>query len=309
MRDELSIRVNDIYSGANITGMSDREFSLFSSLIYNNLGIKMPPIKKLMLTSRLNKRLKALELNTFGDYYDFLCSDKGRSEEFSRMIDAVTTNKTEFFREPDHFGILIKKVLPDLVESELFLERKMVNIWSAGCSSGEEAYTIAMVMSEYFSGRNSSFSILATDISSRVLQAGYDAIYSESVIEPIPSMLRKKYLMRGTGDKRGLFRIIPSLRERVTFRQLNLIDSRFEVPEVIDIIFCRNVIIYFDKNTQMELFRKLYSHLAPGGYLFIGSSESLYGVNSDFIPAGPTVYRKPFMRTGSKGIQEDHSGE
>jgi len=295
MPDKINISEESSCPVNGVVNMSDNEFNLFSTLIYSRLGIKMPPAKKLMLISRLTKRLKVLGFRSYKEYYDFLCTEKGKSEEFNKMIDAVTTNKTDFFREPDHFDILVKKVLPDLVASENFIERKMVNIWSAGCSTGEEAYTLAMVMSEFFPDikGNSKFSILATDISPKVLQAGYDAIYTESVIQQIPFSMRQKYLMRGTGDKKGLFRIIPSLRERVTFKQLNLMDNQFNVDTDMDIIFCRNVIIYFDKDTQKMLFNKFYKHLVPGGYLFIGSSETLYGVNSDFIPAGPTVYRKP----------------
>lgn len=293
MPDNINISDETSFPGAAVLHMSDNEFSLFSTLIYSRLGIKMPPTKKLMLISRLTKRLKVFGFRSYKEYYDYLCTEKGKSEEFNKMIDAVTTNKTDFFREPDHFDILVKKVLPDLTASENFNERKMVNIWSAGCSTGEEAYTLTMVMSEYFSGNKSKFRILATDISPKVLQTGHDAIYSESIIQPIPVSLRQKYLMRGTADKKGLFRIIPPLRERVTFKQLNLMDSKFNVDTDMDIIFCRNVIIYFDKETQKELFKKFYKHLVPGGYLFIGSSETLYGVNSDFVPAGPTVYRKP----------------
>ncbi len=293
MPDNVNTSLEEAFPGTGLITMSDKEFSLFSTLIYNRLGIKMPPVKKLMLTSRLMKRLKVHGLRSYKDYYDFLCSEKGESEEFNKMIDAVTTNKTDFFREPDHFNILTKTVLPELILTENFIERKVINIWSAGCSTGQEAYTLTMVMSEFFNGMKSKFSILATDISPKVLQAGYDAIYTESVIEPIPDYMRQKYLMRGTGDKSGLFRIIPPLRERVTFKQLNLMDNQFNVPMNMDIIFCRNVIIYFDKETQVELFKKFYKHLVPGGYLFIGSSETLYGINNDFIPAGPTVYKKP----------------
>lgn len=291
--DRTDISLETAFPGTGVVTMSDSEFSLFSRLIYSRLGIKMPETKKLMLTSRLNKRLKALGYRSYREYFDYISTDRGESEEFNKMIDAVTTNKTDFFREPDHFDILLKKVLPELVQSENFNERKMVNIWSAGCSTGQEAYTITMVMSEFFSGMHGRYNILATDISPKVLQAGNEAIYTESVIEPIPVSLRQKYLMRGTGDKVGLFRIIPALREKVTFKQLNLMDDHFNVSTFMDVIFCRNVIIYFDKPTQIELFKKFYKHLVPGGYLFIGSSETLYGINNDFVPVGPTVYKKP----------------
>jgi chemotaxis protein methyltransferase CheR len=294
-QNETNISAEENFLAPAIAVMSDKEFSLFSGLIYNRLGIKMPPVKKLMLVSRLNKRLKFYGYNTYEEYYNFLCSDKGKTDEFNNMIDAVTTNKTDFFREPDHFNILAKKVLPEVVQSEIFIERKMVNIWSAGCSTGEEPYTISMVLSDFFSDKKSigDFHILATDISARVLQSGYEAVYSEGIIEPVTVPMRQKYLMRGTGDKKGLFRIIPHLRKKVNFKQLNLMSKQFNINTKMDIIFCRNVVIYFDKPTQVELFKKFYNQLVPGGYLFIGSSETLYGVNSDFIPAGPTVYRKP----------------
>lgn len=290
--EKVKITEEALSSFGAVTQMGDKEFELFSKLIYSRLGIKMPPVKKLMLTSRLVKRLKALGFASYTQYYEYLCTDKGKSEEFNKMIDAVTTNKTDFFREPDHFDFLVTRVLPELVESKNFKDKKTINVWSAGCSTGEEAYTITMVMSDFFSDMN-KFNILATDISSRVLQAGCEAVYAESAIQPIPLNIRQKYLMRGTGDKAGLFRIIPELRQKVAFRQLNLMDSQFNVRPDMDIIFCRNVIIYFDKETQKKLFEKFYKHLVPGGYLFIGSSESLYGVNDDFLSVVPTVYKKP----------------
>lgn len=282
-----------LFPGTSSLDMTDREFTLFSTLIYSRLGIKMPYTKKLMLISRLAKRLRLLGLRSFNDYYEYISAGPGRSDEFIKMVDAVTTNKTDFFREPDHFDILSGKVLGEITGSALFKERNRVNVWSAGCSSGEEAYTISMVLSEYFKGDLSRFSILATDISTRVLGAGAEAVYSESVVEHIPQEYKKKYLMRGTGEKAGFYRIVPELRNRVAFRRLNLMDENFAVDEIMDIIFCRNVIIYFDRETQTKLFKKFYRHLAAGGYLFIGSSETLYGINDDFKPVGPTVYKKP----------------
>ena len=210
-------------------------------------------------------------------------------------VDAVTTNKTDFFREPRHFEFLAKKVLPELTASENCSDEDAISAWSAGCSTGQEPYTLAMVFSEFFSGKMDRFRIFATDVSRKVLQAGCDAIYTEDVIQSIPVIFRKKYLMRGTGDKAGLFKIIPELRERVSFRQLNFMDNRFTVETQFNIIFCRNVIIYFDKETQIKLFRKLYNHLVPDGYLFIGSSETLNGINDRFVSAGPTVYKKPII--------------
>jgi chemotaxis protein methyltransferase CheR len=272
--------------------MTDMEFELFSNMIYSVTGIKMPPVKKLMLTSRLSKRMKALEIKSYSQYYDYICSPEGRSAEFHRMIDAVTTNKTDFFRESDHFSILAERVIPELTARTRFMQGNPINIWSAGCSTGEEPYTIGMVASDYFGENRSSVSILATDISTRVLETAVNGIYTENAIKPIPLYLRKKYILRGKGDKAGLFRISPDIRKMVTFRKLNLMDKRLIPGAEMDIVFCRNVIIYFDRGTQAELFDKFYDTMAPGGYLFIGSSETLHGISDKFIPAGPTVYRK-----------------
>lgn len=272
--------------------MTDKEFLLFSNLIYSVTGIKMPPVKKLMLTSRLSKRIKLLGFKSFREYYDFVCTPEGRSDEYHRMIDAVTTNKTDFFREPDHFGILAGRVLPELTAKEKFRQGNPINIWSAGCSTGEEPYTIAMAVSEYFGGNRAPVTILATDISTKVLNTAVNGIYTEANIKPIPLPLRKKYILRGKGERQGVFRIAPEIRKMVNFRKLNLMDDRFTFGERMDIVFCRNVIIYFDRATQTALFDRFYDIMSPGGYLFIGSSETLHGISDRFAQAGPTVYRK-----------------
>ncbi len=278
------------------TVMSEKEFALFSSMIYSGTGIKMPPVKKLMLTSRLIKRMKLLEIKSFKQYYEYVCSPEGKVNEYFRMIDAVTTNKTDFFRENAHFEILVNMVLPELSAKEKFVKGNPVNIWSAGCSTGEEPYTIAMVTSDFFSRERMKgkepVSILATDISTKVLNSAVNAVYSEDSIKPVPHTLRKKYLLRGKGEKQGMFRIAPEIRKMVNFKKLNLMDERFNLDVEIDIVFCRNVIIYFDRDTQRELFNRFYDVISPGGYLFIGSSETLQGLNDRFVPAGPTVYRK-----------------
>lgn len=275
-----------------VTTMSEKEFKLFSSMIYSATGIKMPPVKRLMLTSRLSKRIKVLKMKSFNEYYDYICSPAGMAGEYHRMIDAVTTNKTDFFRESGHFSILSNRVLPELSETARFRQGNPINIWSAGCSTGEEPYTIAMVASDFFSDNRTSVSILATDISTKVLNTAVNGVYTEPAIKPVPLPLKKKYILRGKGDKQGLFRISPEIRKMVNFRKLNLMDRRFNLGVDMDIVFCRNVIIYFDRPTQAELFDKFYEIIVPGGYLFIGSSETLHGLNEKFVPAGPTIYRK-----------------
>ena len=292
--------------------MSDGLFSRFSEFIYAECGIKLTAAKKTMLTVRLLKRLRALGMNSFGQYYDYVYSPEGRLEELTRMIDVVSTNKTDFFRESAHFDFLRNRGLPNLVSSKNNDSYKKLNIWSAGCSSGEEPYTLAMVLSEFFNGRRNKdqamrdqqlgepstrplhrFSILATDISTRMLATAKKAIYPKRMVEPVPPMMKRKYLMRGKGSQNGFCRVVPELRNCINFQRLNLMDRDFGIRVPMDIIFCRNVIIYFDRQTQIALFEKFYDQLVTGGYLFIGHSESLHGISDRFDPVATTIYRKP----------------
>ena len=278
----------------NIPTMSDVEFKRFSDYIYLECGINLPLAKRIMLTARLYKRLRALGMKNFSDYYDYVLSPKGYDEELGSMIDVVTTNKTEFFREAGHFDYLADFALPELTNSKRFRLSNRINLWCAGCSTGEEAYTLAIVLSEFFnSNRKGEFSILATDISTQVLSKAEQAIYCEDTVKTVPMELKRKYMMRGKGSKVGFCRIVPELRNCITFKRLNLIDKDFGIRTMMDIIFCRNVVIYFDKQTQTELFRKFYNQLAPGGYLFIGNSETLHRLNDQFKSVAPTIYRKP----------------
>ncbi len=285
---------NYAISDHSMAEMCDREFRLFSDLIYTVLGIKMPPAKKLMLTSRLNKRLRALKLLTFEQYYNYILSPEGRKKEYHLMINAVTTNKTEFFREAAHFNVLVKKILPELIQGSRFKTNKKLYAWSAGCSTGEEPYTLAIVLADFFSNKTGDFNILATDISTKVLSAAVNAVYNNESIKPVPLNLKKKYLLRGKGTKKGVSRIVPGLREKITFQRLNFMDRDFKIKTKtkMDIIFCRNVVIYFDRETQVEFFKKLYNQLVPDGYLFIGSSETLFGINDKFVSIGPSIYKK-----------------
>ena len=199
------------------------------------------------------------------------------------MINQVTTNKTDFFREPAHFDYLIGKTLPELTRS-----RKTVTIWSAGCSSGEEPYTLAMVVKEFGCG----FLILATDISTKVLDKAKLAVYDDEQVSPIPDPFKKKYLLKSKDPKKNLYRVTPELRERVRFRRLNFMDGDFGFREPIDIIFCRNVIIYFDKPTQERLLNRFCEQLAQDGYVFMGHSEALLGMDVPLMAVAPTIYRR-----------------
>jgi chemotaxis protein methyltransferase CheR len=243
-----------------------------------------------MIEARLQKRLRALGLTSFCRYCDYLFSPKGMADELVNMIDVVTTNKTDFFREPTHFSYLTDKAL------QAILSRggtgKNVTVWSAGCSSGEEAYTLAIVLQEFADYHDLDFTILASDISTRMLEKARLAIYDEERVAPIPPELRKKYLLRSKDREKGVYRIVPELRERVTFHRVNFMEGDRWFKEPIDVIFCRNVIIYFDKPTQERLLNKLCRCLCANGYLFLGHSETLLGMNLPLVQVSPTVYRK-----------------
>ncbi|HKZ18401.1 MAG TPA: protein-glutamate O-methyltransferase [Geobacteraceae bacterium] len=289
--------INDTASGEilpatnNSVPMSAKEFRLLSRLVESSCGIKMPDSKRSMLESRLQKRLRSLELRSFKAYFDLLASPEGRRHELTRMIDAVTTNKTDFFREPAHFRYLAGQVLPEMIGKGAC---GTLRVWSAGCSSGEEPYTLAMVLSEYASNHGRfPFSILATDICTTVLEKASRGIYEEEKIAPVSHELREKYLLRSRDRSRGVVRIAPELRSLVKFRRLNFMNDTFSLCEPMHIIFCRNVLIYFDRPTQEALLNKFCRHLVPGGYLFLGHSETINGMQVPVVQVDSTIYRKP----------------
>ena len=273
--------------------MKNGEFQQFSSFIYDHVGIQLPPSKKTMLESRLAKRLKNLGIPSFADYGNFVFSAEGQQTELVHLIDVVTTNKTDFFREPGHFKFLTQTALPTIMRQRSNPRTHPVRIWSAGCSSGEEPYTLAMVLSEFAAEqRDFRFTILASDISTRILAAAKKAIYPEERTDDISMTMKKKYLLRSRDKKNSLVRICPELRAKITFRRINFMDSDFGIREKMDIIFCRNVVIYFDKPTQQNLMQKFHQQLRPGGFLFLGHSETLNGIDVDFKSVGSTVYMK-----------------
>lgn len=271
--------------------MAERTFARFSKFIQTELGIKMPAAKKTMLQARLQKRLWKLGLASFDDYCDYLFSHEGLEQELAHMIDVVTTNKTEFFREPKHFEYLVERVLPDLIKHRGL--REQCTLWCAGCSTGEEPYTLAMVLHDFAVQQpDFHFFILGTDISTRALEQAKLGIYEEDRTEPIPSLLRRKYLLRSKERDKTVVRIAPELRAVVKFRRLNFMDRNFGLRESMDIIFCRNVIIYFDRPTQEAVLDRICNYLNPGGYLFTGHSETLNGMNLPLTPVAHTVYQQ-----------------
>ena len=274
--------------------MSAGDFSRLSGFISSRCGIKLPPAKKTMLEGRLRKRLRSLGLASFSDYCEYLFSQGGLEDECVHMVDMVTTNKTDFFREPQHFHFLTQKVLPQLTQELGWGTREnSLRIWSAGCATGEEPYTLAMFLSEFAGATaNFHFSILATDISTRVLDKARRAVYEHEAIEPVPLTWRKKYLMRSRDRSKDLVRIAPELRALVHFRSLNFMDDNYHLREPQAVIFCRNVLIYFDKPTQLAVLQRLCQHLRRGGYLFIGHSETLHSLDLPLVQSAPTIYRK-----------------
>lgn len=274
--------------------MSDREFNYLKDLVNSQCGIKLSPVKKCMLNSRLVKRLRALGLNSFRQYCQYLKSNDGLSKELPNMLDLVTTNKTEFFREKHHFDFLSQHILPQFVSQiEHSGQKDPLVIWSAGCSSGEEPYTLAMVLASFFEKTSfQDFSIIGTDICNDALHSAKQAIYSEEKILPIPKPMKKKYLMQGKGPFRGFYRVVPELRKKVVYRYFNLLNADFGNKESYLTIFCRNTMIYFDKKMQADLLEKFYAKLVPGGYLFIGHSETLQGQTDKFERVAVSVYKK-----------------
>jgi chemotaxis protein methyltransferase CheR len=272
-------------------GLSNEDFDRLRSLIYRESGINLGSDKKTMMEVRLKRRLRGLRLSSFEEYCSRVFSARGREAELVHLIDVITTNKTDFFREPAHFEFLIHKALPELARLKGAARRSL--IWSAGCSTGEEPYTLAMLLSEYAAGRAGfRFDILATDICTEVLAKASLGIYKAEAAAPVPPDLRRRYFMRSRDPDSELLRVVPELRAAVEFRRLNFMDADFGVCEPVEMIFCRNVIIYFDRATQNRLLEKLMRHLAPGGFFFAGHSESLQAMTLPLDPVAPSVYRK-----------------
>jgi chemotaxis protein methyltransferase CheR len=271
--------------------MTDEDFKRLSTFVYGELGIKMPYPKKVMLQCRLQKRVSDLKMSSFAEYLEYVFSKEGQDDEMIRMIDLVTTNKTDFFREPSHFDYLRDVVLPGLMEEKP--SRKTIRIWSSACSSGEEPYTIAIVLKDFLEDYPEvDFEIFGTDISTRILQKASLAIYTEDRITGIPIETKRKYFMRSKDPFEKTVRLIPEIRSKVVFQRMNLMDNYYDLEREFDIIFCRNVLIYFDRPSQQNVINKLASKLRPDGYFFLGHSESITNMKVPLRQIRPTIFRK-----------------
>lgn len=270
-------------------GISSRDYARLCKLIYAEAGIHLGPEKRIMLEVRIKRRLRALGLGSYGEYCDYLFGHKGTKEETVPLIDVVTTNKTDFFREPGHFDFLAEEALPEMTArngNQLF-------IWSAGCSTGQEPYTLAMVLSEYaLTHPGFRFRILATDISTTVLAKAEMGVYTSEAANPVPETLKRKYFMRSRDRDSNRVRVVPELRRLVEFRRLNFMANDYGLAEKADAIFCRNVIIYFDRPTQERILKRLSSCLVPQGYMFVGHAETLHDMNLPLAPVAPALYRR-----------------
>jgi len=267
--------------------LTDRDFRRFSELVYAKCGINLHEGKKTLVRARLGKRLRQGGFKDFNTYYQFV-SQSENEQELVQLLDAISTNLTSFFREEKHFDFLKEKVFPVFVEKR----QKKIRVWSAGCSSGEEPYSLAICSFEYFGASNGyDIQILASDISTRVLNQARQAVYKEERVANIKQALLRKYFQRGVGMQEGNVRVKPFVRNAVQFERINLMEP-FPFQNKFDIIFCRNVMIYFDKETQERLVNKFSEALTGGGYLFIGHSESLTGVTHPLKYTMPTIYCK-----------------
>jgi chemotaxis protein methyltransferase CheR len=273
--------------------MSDADFRRLSEFIESELGIRMPDTKRVMLESRLQKRLRKFGFNSYKAYVDYIFSDEGRESELINMIDAVTTNKTDFFREAEHFDYLMDKILPAAEAKDGAGIVRPFALWSAGCSTGEEPYTIAMVLEERRTvDPRFSYRIFASDLSTKVLDKAKEAVYEDQKVEVVPMSFKKKYMLRSKAKDQGLVRMKPEIRAHIAFARINFMDDRYPVNESFDVIFCRNVIIYFERAIQEAILKKLCTHLRAGGWLILGHSETLTGMNMPLRGVAPTVYMK-----------------
>lgn len=266
--------------------ITKQEYDRIRTLLYQESGISLGENKQSLVVSRLSKRLRELEIDSFAAYYDHVRQDDSGGE-FTRMLDLLSTNKTDFFREPKHFDYLREQILPTL-ERE-----KRIRIWSSACSTGEEPYTIAITLHEHVKNPASwDMRILASDISTRVLAHAAAGLYGEERITTVSPDIVRRHFLKGRGKSAGLVKVKPHLSKLIKFRRLNLMSETFPITSPLDLIFCRNVMIYFDRPTQERLIAKFHRYLKPGGHLFIGHSESLQWLQHDFVTVAPTIYRK-----------------
>lgn len=268
--------------------LTDGQFERFRALVRRHAGIALRDEKKQLVCSRLSKRLRALQITSFDEYYALVEREEASGDELQKLLNAITTNKTNFFREAHHFELLTEELRRRSATGGL----SSLRVWSAGSSTGEEAYTILMTIAEALPAWESlDLRLLASDIDTNVLAVGERAVYDQRCLDDVPPALAQRWLIHGTGDKAGLVRVRRELRQRASFRQVNFVAESWPVRATFDAIFCRNALIYFDQPTQNRIVDRLLSHLRPDGLLFLGHAESMAGARPDLSNLGRTSYR------------------
>lgn len=265
--------------------LKDKDFQFIKQFIVKQAGIELSEAKRNLVYSRLVRRLRVLKLKTFSDYCDYL--ESGDEEELEHCVNALTTNLTSFFREVHHFDFLQNELLPRLIREKA---DKELRVWSAGCSTGEEPYSLAMVLAEKMPA-DWNIHLLATDLDSNVVATGAAGQYTLDRITGISDARRKRWFLRGKGANEGQVLVRKELRDMISFNRLNLLDP-WPFKHKFDFIFCRNVVIYFSKDTQRVLFDRYADQLQPNGHIFIGHSENLYRVSDRFKLLGSTIYQR-----------------
>lgn len=272
--------------------ISDKEFRQLREFIYLHTGIALSDHKRALVCSRLGKRLRHIGLQKYQDYYHLLVEQDPNGDELTHMINAITTNKTDFLREPHHFDYLCKTLFPEWRKQLTAHGRRRLRIWSAGTATGEEAYSIAMTVLDAFPDiAQWDIKILATDIDTNVLARAERGIYSLSQVQRIPEPQLRRYFLKGVKGCSGYVRVKPALQNLIRFRHLNLMQNPWPMHGPFDVIFCRNVIIYFDKTTQRSLLNRMETLMHPGAHLMLGHSEALHGITSRFDFVSHSIYR------------------
>jgi chemotaxis protein methyltransferase CheR len=274
--------------------ISDELFLQVGKMITERYGIKMPAEKKVMFQSRLQRRLHELDIHSFDEYAVRLLDDIADSSEIDLLADFITTNKTEFFREKEHFNFLHEIVFPEYLKNGTFDRFPQLKLWSAGCSSGQEAYSIGIQLEEFMrkSGVRFDYSILATDISRKMLRLARDAVYPMSQVSELSIELKYRYFLKSKNTRDPKVRVIKEIREKVRVGSMNLMEGSYPFHNQFDIIFLRNTLIYFDPKVQLKVLIGVLDCLKIGGYLFIGHSESLINLNLPIRSISPSVYLK-----------------
>lgn len=271
--------------------LTQKQFLKLSGIISNEYGIKMPLSKKQLLQSRLYNRLLALEMKNFNEYFEFLFDHGVNESELIQLVDLVSTNKTGFFREMHHFEFIKGQILHE-TESGSFSNR-LIKCWSAGCSSGEEPYSLSVTLQEIIEkNRSMDYKVMGTDISSRMINKAVQGIYKEEDTANIPYFQKKKYFLKSKDHSKNLVRLKPVIRNKNKFVRLNLMDERYPMMETFDYILCRNVLIYFEREVQEEVIKKLSARLKKGGYFFLGHSESIINMNVPLRQVRATIFQR-----------------